>query len=199
MGFLYTGSLAQTCKSVVPTFVCPSDPNGIKTVTYASDQQGFHGNIAGNAGSTTFNTTGCDGGKNLNGVFYAQRPVGFAGITDGTAHTLLFSEVRVVRDQTGHDTRGRYWNNAFQGSIIFSTLRPPNPAARDRLQWCQDTPTVPCEFGYDNIVQYARSAHAGGVNVALADGSGRFVRNGVDPAVWLNLGTRAGGETPGDY
>jgi len=45
----------------------------------------------------------------------------------------------------------------------------------------------------------ARSNFSGGVNVALADGSVRFVRNGIDLATWRGLATRAGGEVLGDY
>jgi prepilin-type processing-associated H-X9-DG protein len=46
----------------------------------------------------------------------------------------------------------------------------------------------------------ARSYHTGLVNVLLMDGSVRPVRNGVQPAVWRALGTRAGGEViAGDY
>jgi prepilin-type N-terminal cleavage/methylation domain-containing protein/prepilin-type processing-associated H-X9-DG protein len=41
----------------------------------------------------------------------------------------------------------------------------------------------------------ASSYHAGGVNVGLADGSVRFVRDSVDFTLWQNAGTRAGGET----
>ena len=36
--------------------------------------------------------------------------------------------------------------------------------------------------------------HPGGVQVALADGSVRFVSESVEPAVWWAAGTRAGGE-----
>jgi prepilin-type N-terminal cleavage/methylation domain-containing protein/prepilin-type processing-associated H-X9-DG protein len=43
----------------------------------------------------------------------------------------------------------------------------------------------------------ARSYHSGGVNVLLADGSVRFVNNGISAQTWLGLGTRAGGEVPG--
>jgi prepilin-type N-terminal cleavage/methylation domain-containing protein/prepilin-type processing-associated H-X9-DG protein len=45
----------------------------------------------------------------------------------------------------------------------------------------------------------SRSYHPGGVNVLLMDGSVRFVRNSIPVASWRALGTRAGGETVGDY
>jgi prepilin-type N-terminal cleavage/methylation domain-containing protein/prepilin-type processing-associated H-X9-DG protein len=40
----------------------------------------------------------------------------------------------------------------------------------------------------------ARSQHPGGVNVCMADGSVRFVRNGVALPVWRAIGSKAGGE-----
>jgi prepilin-type N-terminal cleavage/methylation domain-containing protein/prepilin-type processing-associated H-X9-DG protein len=40
----------------------------------------------------------------------------------------------------------------------------------------------------------ASSNHPGGVNAVFGDGSVRYVRNTVDPTVWRNLGTIAGGE-----
>jgi prepilin-type processing-associated H-X9-DG protein len=40
----------------------------------------------------------------------------------------------------------------------------------------------------------ARSKHTGGVNLALADGSVRFVSDTVDLAVWRAMGTAMGGE-----
>jgi prepilin-type processing-associated H-X9-DG protein len=38
------------------------------------------------------------------------------------------------------------------------------------------------------------SNHSGGVNIAMADGSVRFVKDTVSPSTWWALGTRAGGE-----
>ena len=40
----------------------------------------------------------------------------------------------------------------------------------------------------------ARSKHLQGVNVAMADGSVRYVLNGVNQAIWRGLGTKNGGE-----
>jgi prepilin-type N-terminal cleavage/methylation domain-containing protein/prepilin-type processing-associated H-X9-DG protein len=45
----------------------------------------------------------------------------------------------------------------------------------------------------------ARSSFSGGVNVALADGSVRFVTDAIPAATWRALATRAGGEVVGDY
>jgi prepilin-type N-terminal cleavage/methylation domain-containing protein/prepilin-type processing-associated H-X9-DG protein len=40
----------------------------------------------------------------------------------------------------------------------------------------------------------ASSYHSGGVNVLMADGSVRFVKNTIDPFTWRGLGTIGGGE-----
>jgi prepilin-type N-terminal cleavage/methylation domain-containing protein/prepilin-type processing-associated H-X9-DG protein len=45
----------------------------------------------------------------------------------------------------------------------------------------------------------ARSTHPGGVNLLLADGSVHFVQNGIDPAIWTALSTRAGNEPMGEW
>jgi prepilin-type N-terminal cleavage/methylation domain-containing protein len=45
----------------------------------------------------------------------------------------------------------------------------------------------------------ARSYHAGMVNTLLMDGSARPVRNSITLDVWRALGTRAGGDYPGDF
>jgi prepilin-type processing-associated H-X9-DG protein len=105
----------------------------------------------------------------------------------------------VSADLTTHDVRGRLYNPAKQGGVLFSTLYPPNTSVADRLQWCQSIPQAPCISTYQSVNLSARSYHAGGVNVALADGSIRFVAEAVDVSVWQALGTRAGGEVPGDY
>jgi len=46
----------------------------------------------------------------------------------------------------------------------------------------------------------ASSPHPGGINIAMADGSVRFLSSGVDAKVWWALCTPAGNEiVPGDF
>ena len=40
----------------------------------------------------------------------------------------------------------------------------------------------------------ADSWHPGGVNVTMADGSVRFIKNSINMQTWMALGTKAGGE-----
>jgi prepilin-type processing-associated H-X9-DG protein len=45
----------------------------------------------------------------------------------------------------------------------------------------------------------ARSLHTGGVNVLMADGSGRFVSQSIDNTIWRGAATRNGGEILGEF
>jgi len=47
------------------------------------------------------------------------------------------------------------------------------------------------------FVHYSRSMHPGGVNVAMGDGSTRFVANDVAENVWQAAGSRNGREVTG--
>jgi prepilin-type N-terminal cleavage/methylation domain-containing protein/prepilin-type processing-associated H-X9-DG protein len=184
---------------VIPNFYCPSDPNSPKTMTVPSDPQGFHTNYAACAGSTSFNPGGASG-NNLNGVFYWNSPTRVADVSDGTANTLLAGEIIVSPDVTGHDVRGRMWNPARQGGTLFSTLHPPNSRSDpDRLHYCQNIPPAPCTATTTEINLTARSYHPGVVNALFGDGAVRPIANGINADTWGGLGTRAGGETPGDF
>jgi prepilin-type processing-associated H-X9-DG protein len=178
--------------------MCPSDPANPKILTGgpgSTNQQGFHGNYAACAGSTSFNgPSGADGGTKLNGIFYVFSKTRMTDITDGTSNTVMLSELILSPDLTTHDTRGRLFNPAKQGSILFSTLYEPNTPVADRLEWCQPILQAPCRPTTSEINLSARSYHPGGVNATLADGSNRFITNSMSLQIWNALGTRGGGE-----
>ncbi|MGE3805372.1 MAG: DUF1559 domain-containing protein [Gemmataceae bacterium] len=197
---LYGGGGVPGHMTPISVLMCYSDPANPKTKSFSGADQGAHGSYVLCSGSTSFNTTTLPGmGLNLNGIFYSKSNTRISAIGDGTSNTLLVSEIILSRDATAHDTRGRYWNNANQGSVLFSTLYPPNTTAADRLQWCSTIPRAPCSATTTDINLSARSYHPGGVNVAFADGSTRFLSDNIDPTTYQALGTRAGGEVLSPY
>ncbi|HYO26021.1 MAG TPA: DUF1559 domain-containing protein, partial [Lacipirellulaceae bacterium] len=81
------------------------------------------------------------------------------------------------------------WANGEYRSAMYNHWTTPNAAQFD----CITARTVgPPEEKYAAYGwRAARSAHTGGVNAALADGSGRFVADGVDLTAWQAMSTRA--------
>jgi prepilin-type processing-associated H-X9-DG protein len=189
--------------TVVPIFSCPSDELAPKTITFwggltGQPTQGFSGNYVVCAGNDYFNDTTYKKSDNLNGVFYAQSKTHITHILDGASNTALVSELILVSDSQSHDIRGRYYNPAHSG-VAFSTRLPPNTLVPDVFNWCSSTPPpqAPCTWGGQYMFVLARSYHLGGVNVAMADGSVRFVRNAINPIVYKAMGSRDGNESVG--
>jgi prepilin-type N-terminal cleavage/methylation domain-containing protein/prepilin-type processing-associated H-X9-DG protein len=188
----------------ISVLMCPSDPANVKNITSGATtpqaSQGFHGNYVLCAGESYITPASDTRGMNLHGMFYAQSRVRIADVTDGTSNTAMGSELILSRDVAGHDTRGRY-ANAVHSSAVFTTLYPPNSSLGDNTYFCQPIPQAPCLAAQSTSNQYtvARSYHPGGVNAVLADGSVRTISNTVAPLIWSALGTRAGGEVPGDF
>ncbi len=76
---------------------------------------------------------------------------------------------------------GSSWLLGNSVATLFYVAAPPNP------------PVIDCDTNRSGVLS-AGSLHPGGVNVSMADGSVRFVGNGIAVSVWRALGTRAGGE-----
>jgi prepilin-type processing-associated H-X9-DG protein len=133
-------------------------------------------------------------------MFYLKSKTTIGAVKDGLSNTLMAGEIIVIPDTAGHDLRGRYYNT-YQGNVLYSTLEPPNTSVGDRSNYCINTPPyAPCQSNSDqDDVQFARSYHPGGVNVAFADGAARFIGNDISRGVFHSLGTRASGEPIPDF
>jgi prepilin-type N-terminal cleavage/methylation domain-containing protein/prepilin-type processing-associated H-X9-DG protein len=86
---------------------------------------------------------------------------------------------------------GESWFLSGFHTTIFNTANVPNPKFPD----CASDDYTDLHGGLiHNGVFSASSRHPSGVNVAMMDGSVRFVKDGVSLPVWRALSTRNGGE-----
>jgi prepilin-type N-terminal cleavage/methylation domain-containing protein/prepilin-type processing-associated H-X9-DG protein len=84
--------------------------------------------------------------------------------------------------------RGENWAHGCQDMTLFNTLATPN-AFNNEWTNCGNTSS-----GGMSNVSNSDSWHPGGVNVALCDGSVRFIKDSINPMTWWALGTKANGE-----
>ena len=181
-------------------FTCPSDlrnsPFGDIT----------NHNYAVNWGNTLFNyaVPGSDeqgqfqtyGGVTFGGAPFTQaKSFRLTEILDGTSNTLMLAEV--IQGQ-GNDLRGFTW---WGHAAPFMTYIGPNSSSPDIIYtsgYCVNTPpNPPCiAMAADRAcLMGARSRHPGGVNVAMCDGTARWVANAVLLTTWRAMSTSMGSET----
>jgi prepilin-type N-terminal cleavage/methylation domain-containing protein/prepilin-type processing-associated H-X9-DG protein len=204
----------QASQTRVPIFVCPSDPANGKVPSMAD----FGTNYVANNGTGTIGYGLIASGDGL----FTQTAIRIADITDGTSNTAAFGESLLGNGQVpasasaadsrfvvlevpgGNDPtpaacdaaagtftarRGGKWIDGHYGNTLYNHYYTPNPPGK----W-------DCGNGSHNKgLSTARSFHSGGVNVLLADGSVRFIRNTIDLATWRALATRNGGEVLGNF
>jgi prepilin-type N-terminal cleavage/methylation domain-containing protein/prepilin-type processing-associated H-X9-DG protein len=205
----YFGDANRTVTSTrIEVYLCPSDQTNapisaaMNGITYACTSQ----NYAANFGNTIVIQTDFQdlrfGGAPMVDIGspvgdYDQpgrRTVGFNTFLDGLSNTLLTSEVVVGQ---GQDLRGFSW---WGDAATFEAFLTPNSSFPDVIfsaYYCIDrSPNPPCIGATTALpVNYAaRSRHPSGVNVAMGDGSVRFVKNSIDVRTWRALSTTAGSE-----
>jgi prepilin-type N-terminal cleavage/methylation domain-containing protein len=174
----------------VPLYFCPDDRRGMwKGDVYTRSR----GNYVLNWGNGT---------HNQNNAGYRPSPFGlnrrtrFKQFSDGLSKTMLMSEVRMaVRDEL-FDFRGDFLNDDA-GCTWYSTINTPNSSVPD-LAVCSTAALnepAPCiKTAGGAVTTAARSFHAGGVIVVMADGATRAVADTVAVDTWQAMGSMAGGE-----
>ena len=190
------------CGQAVPMYSCPSDDGSDLTLP-AAQYQRRRGNYVINWGTTVYDTppstTVSAPFAHINGSRATPKDVRIRDITDGTSNTLMMSEYLKAKSPADNDWRGDIHND--DGVFRFHTINTPNSSAPDVVSWSipNNDPLMPCTTAGTTQQNTARSRHLGGVNAAMADGSGRFIGNRISLATWQALGTINGDEPVGDF
>ncbi len=199
-------------------FQCPSDRENM--FTYPAPYNSIlssdtRGNYAVNWGNTQYDqglqTTNFPAGTTLAMPFPLVSTVTFASVTDGLSNTVFIAE---ILQGNNYDIRGDIWtSNAGAGSFntrftpngytdyyqaVNPGLSPPAIATSDSLPngYCIPELGLPCQNVNPFAFSFAgaRSLHPGGVNVLMGDGSVRFMKNSINGATWIALGSISAGE-----
>jgi type II secretory pathway pseudopilin PulG len=202
----------------VPFFYCPSDPgnrtyewqrSGGVNVYALSNYLGVFGDkdygLLYGAGRDYDGSPAKRPGQigfryHVFGVNFGAKPT---HIKDGLSNTMVFAEYLRARgggpsDGNGNaaDSRGNIWADQPGKSMLF-TQHTPNASAPDLLypDQCYNAVelNLPCavttEFAVADFAS-SRSLHTGGVvAITVADGSVRFIHEGIDIRLWRSLGT----------
>jgi prepilin-type processing-associated H-X9-DG protein len=131
------------------------------------------------------------------GLLNWQSQRGIKNVTDGTSNTSMLSEILQGPDGT-YDIRGM-WSDDWGGA--FTHYLAPNSNTGDIIppytDYCVNSVRMPCNYTgqcWADVYLGARSNHTGGVNVALCDGSVRFVSQTINQVTWMSIGSINGGE-----
>ncbi|QDU30269.1 hypothetical protein ETAA8_53880 [Anatilimnocola aggregata] len=196
----------------VPTFLCPSDVRKNVTPDWGAV------NYVMNYGS------GLPGGLDLDadGVFYINSKTRLADVTDGLSNTAAFSEQTLGPGGAATTLGAAQAAGKHRDVMVWLLSTTPNDAdcmdpskQADNVRGEKWADGAHSQTGYDHYLQpnteradcysrvgtwkAARSRHPGGVSVLLLDGSVRFVAQEVNQTTWRSVGTRAGGETLGNF
>jgi prepilin-type N-terminal cleavage/methylation domain-containing protein/prepilin-type processing-associated H-X9-DG protein len=183
-------------------YLCPSDPT-VPSGTYTDvlyNYQWAPGCYAGNLAAFGVLTNPVQ----VNGVLSWQGTSRIpASFPDGTSNTILFAERYAVC--VSH-ALGLQRANLWDGWLYPANLN--GGIGHDYLPYFAIPTTNGSPIGPQSLFQAqpaqgscdptrASSAHTGGMNVALADGSVRFLSAGLSGTTWWAAVTPAGGEVLG--
>ncbi|MBN9521983.1 DUF1559 domain-containing protein [bacterium] len=199
----------------LPTLECPSDSGADSP--WSDDGGGWaRGNYACNAGGIHQSSTSYPSSENgaspqnQNNPTDLGVPIGTSGgrlmcinwgasinrVEDGSSNTVMLTEVRIGAQLSAADPRGTRAVGYTGASVIAGVgwdCKNPN-STESPADDCPDRVDAPqkkmgaCNCGFQQAT--ARSMHTGGVQVALGDGSVRFVRDSVAVGTWFKMLSR---------
>jgi prepilin-type N-terminal cleavage/methylation domain-containing protein/prepilin-type processing-associated H-X9-DG protein len=196
------GDSSAFISAQIKTFLCPSDNaqsgprNNAADLSGAIGQTNYKGVSGANWqwGDARWNPSPSTNGS-LNGLaagdgmFYrgdGSKKLTIPQITDGTSNTFMIGED--VPDYSLWCS-WPYSNNAVGTCAIYPNSK--NAAGKIYSSNIQTSQTA--STSWPDTYSF-RSRHSGGLQFAMADGSVRFIQDGIDPATYRAMATIRGGE-----
>jgi prepilin-type N-terminal cleavage/methylation domain-containing protein/prepilin-type processing-associated H-X9-DG protein len=195
-----TGTNLTTSQATFKLFKCPSAPDTRAAGPLGPLGPGDYGSV--NAirrrfytanGVANFPVPGTAAGDEALGALSKVNDTPILAITDGTSNTIMIAE------DAGRPNL--YRKGANTGTITadgHGWADPDCGFSIDGVQADLITTGGTCVMNCTNDSEFY-AFHTGGINVCLADGSVRFVRDSIAPATLAALVTRDAGDIPGDY
>ena len=176
-------------KTVIKGFLCPSDDTGLNTFTISGFEVAkcSYAGVNGQEELADFDTA------LGSGMFLRGRGVSIAEVTDGLSNTLFVGE-RSSKSKPATLPGVCTWVGALPGGDLDGETAALYILGHTGEPNAPHTPNSPTPH-----VEDFTSKHSGGVNFLFGDGSVRFITDSIDGQTWVKLGTRQGGEVPGDY
>lgn len=178
---------------------CPSTPKiggvtGRNYKDYAMNAGQGQGPTASPVTTNTLSTCCPDRSIRANGIGFKNSAVTISAILDGTSNTMLISEQSSVIKGLEHPVNPFVWvSHQSQGMAMSNQgdrLYPPNPNIKLML-----TPSA--SGGWAIVGRASWSFHVGGLQVAMCDGSVRFIPNTISGVIWRAMHTRDNSEQIG--
>jgi prepilin-type processing-associated H-X9-DG protein len=129
----------------------------------------------------------------INGVFFYRGSVNIPQITDGTANTVMLFECMHWRggDNVGIGFQYSHTDTANWAGALGAVYPMRHPINNQNQAW---------QYGPGDVRNPGPSSrHPGGMHAVLADGSVRFIGEGIDHVLKYNLAVRNDGEVVGEF
>ena len=194
----------------LPSFVCPSDVDSDQTTWGGPDLDSFSNDgyaksnyaaVTGHHDKHAYSISGVAAWspKRFLGVFYAGSTTRIRDISDGTSTTLLIGE---CRGRPNINLNTAIWCRATGPLGTISHLYPNSVTRSTAVE--SSSGIVPFGGRYPLPLNFKLrttfgSAHTGGAQFCLADGSVHFLSENIDQTLYENLSTMADGKITGEF
>jgi prepilin-type N-terminal cleavage/methylation domain-containing protein/prepilin-type processing-associated H-X9-DG protein len=183
---------------VVKTYLCPSDPSqrGGLSLTTNGGADGFAaGNYTANVLVFGNPNAGSDAARTQG---RAALP---ASVPDGLSNTVFFGEAyascSLSTDPASALSTASLWADSTRPWRPIMCHNSVDKTLSGGYAPCKPFQVRPVPFGTCDPSSGGQSAHTGGMNVGLGDGSVRFVSPGVSAATWAVVCDPRDGNVPG--